>query len=326
MEKGRVLPNKALANETPMIVNGESCWFSNFQDFVVHDGPGLRVLVFLRGCPLRCRWCQNPESLELLPQIEFRKSRCLGCQRCAEICPIPGAILQDEEQRIDRSKCIKCMACVDDCLGKALKKVGEQISVEQVLKKILPYKPFFDHSDKGGITLSGGEPTFQPEFTLRLLKSCREMGIHTAMETCGYMNYKKLLEIVQNVDVLIYDIKHMDEATHIKSTGRSNRLILDNLRRLCKEDKKEIVVHIPLICGFNDDDENIRKTAKFISSLKKIKHVDLLPFNDLASEKYRAMGLDWEYSKVKRQPPEQLAKLREIVESYGLEVTIGGLW
>lgn len=309
-----------------MIAIGESGWFSNLQDFVVHDGPGLRVLVFLRGCPLRCRWCQNPESLELLPQIEFHKSRCLGCRRCVEICPIPGAILEDEEQRVDRVKCIKCMTCVELCRGKALQRVGEQISVEQVLNKILAYKPFFDHSDQGGITLSGGEPTFQPEFTLKLLKSCREMGIHIVMETCGYINYKTLKGIVQNVDVLIYDIKHMDEASHIMGTGRSNRLILDNLRKLCKEDKKEIVVHVPLICGYNDDEENIIKTSQFIRSLKKIKHVDLLPFNDLASEKYRVMGLEWEYDKVRRQSPEQLTQLKEIVESYGLEVTIGGLW
>ncbi len=325
-KRGRTLAHKASDDETTMTANEESAWFTNLQDFVVHDGPGLRVLVFLRGCPLRCRWCQNPESLELLPHIEFHKSRCLGCRRCAKICSIPGAILQDKEQRIDRSKCIKCMACAEVCLGKALQKVGEQISVEQVLKKIILYKPFFDHSDQGGITLSGGEPTFQPEFTLKLLKSCREMGIHTVMETCGYVNYKTLKRIVLNVDVLIYDIKHMNEANHVTGTGRSNRLVLDNLRRLCKEDRKEIVVHVPLIRGFNDDAENIRETAKFVRSLKKIKHVDLLPFNDLATVKYRVMGLDWEYAEARRQSPEQLAKLKEIVESHGLEVTIGGLW
>ncbi len=218
------------------------------------------------------------------------------------------------------------MACVEVCLGKALQKVGEQISGEQLLKKIIPYKPFFDHSDRGGVTLSGGEPTFQPEFTLKFLKSCREMGIHTAMETCGYVNYKTLKRIVEQVDVLIYDIKHMDELNHITGTGRSNRLILNNLRRLCKEDRKEIVVHVPLVHGFNDDVENIKKTAKFVRLLKTIKHVDLLPFNDLATEKYRVMGLDWEYAEVRRQPSEQLAKLKEIVESHGLEVTIGGLW
>ena len=305
---------------------GEGGWVTNLQDFVVHDGPGLRVLVFFKGCPLRCRWCQNPESLVPVPEIEFHTSLCLGCLKCLEVCPIPGAIVEDKEQRIDRSKCISCMACVDACLGTALRKVGEWMSVEQVLQRIVRYKPFFDHSDRGGVTLSGGEPAFQPEFALGLLKSCREMGIHTAVETCGYTNYETLKRIVQNVDLLIYDIKHMDEASHIVGTGRSNRLILENLRRLCKEVATEIAVHIPLIPGFNDDDENIIKTAEFVNLLKKIKHVDLLPFNYLASGKYKAMGLDWEYAETRQQSPERLAGLQELVQSHGLEVTIGGLW
>lgn len=305
---------------------GEGGWVTNLQDFVVHDGPGLRVLIFLKGCSLKCQWCQNPESLALLPEIEFHTSLCLGCLRCAEVCPIPGAIIEDKERRIDRSKCTKCMVCVDACLGTALRRVGEWMSVEQVLQRIVKYKPFFDHSNCGGVTLSGGEPTFQPEFALRLLKSCREMGIHTVVETCGYTNYETLKGITQNVDLLIYDIKHMDEASHITGTGVSNRLILENLERLCKEVNTEIVVHIPLITGFNDDDENIIKTAEFVRSLKKIKHVDLLPFNELASGKYKAMGLNWEYAEVRRQSPEQLSRLQEIVQSYGLEVNIGGLW
>lgn len=305
---------------------GEVGWISNLQDFVVHDGPGLRVLVFLSGCPLRCRWCQNPENLELFPQIMYHSSLCLGCLRCAEVCPIPGAIVEDKELRIARSKCTKCMACVDVCLGKALEKVGEQMSVEEVLNKLLPYKPFFDHSDQGGVTLSGGDPTFQPEFTLRLLESLREFGIHSAVETCGCTNYEILKRIAQASDLLIYDLKHMDETSHIMGTGISNRVILDNLRRLCKEVDTEIVLHIPLISEFNDDEENIMKSAEFVRSLKKIRHVDLLPFNELASGKYEAMGIEWEYTELKRQSPEKLERLREIVESYGLEVTIGGLW
>jgi pyruvate formate lyase activating enzyme len=305
---------------------GEAGWVTNLQDFVVHDGPGLRVLVFLKGCPLRCRWCQNPESLAPFPEIEFHASLCLGCLKCSEVCPIPGAIVENKEQRIDRSKCIGCMACVDACLGKALRRVGEWMSVEQVMQKLVRYKPFFDHSDYGGVTLSGGEPTFQPEFALRLLKSCHEIGIHTAMETCGYTNYEKLKGIVQNVDLLIYDVKHIDEASHMTGTGVSNYLILENLERLCREVDTEITVHVPLIPGFNDDDENIIKTAEFVSSLKKIRHIDLLPFNELPSAKYKAMGLGWEYAETRRQSPQRLARLQERVQSYGLEVNIGGLW
>jgi len=317
---------RSVVNAKPEGAVGEAGWVTNLQDFVVHDGPGLRVLIFLKGCPLKCRWCQNPESLASFPEIEFHTSLCIGCLRCLEVCPIPGAIIEDKEQRIDRSKCIRCMACVDTCLGTALRSVGERMSVEQVMQKIVRYKPFFDRSDRGGVTLSGGEPTFQPEFALRLLKSCREIGIHTVVETCGYTNYETLRRIARNVDLLIYDIKHMDEASHITGTGVSNCLILENLERLCKEMDTEIVVHVPLITGFNDDDENVIKTAEFVSSLKKIKHVDLLPFNELASGKYKAMGLNWEYAQVRRQSPERLAGLQDIVQSYGLEVNIGGLW
>lgn len=314
------------SQSTSRVTNGKFGWIANLQDFAVHDGPGLRVLVFLRGCPLKCGWCQNPENWALFPQIEYRASLCLDCLRCAEVCPVSGAIIEDKERRIDRSKCIRCMACINVCLGRALRQVGELLSVEQVLKKIMSYKPFFDYSDRGGVTLSGGEPTYQPEFTLNLLKSCREAGIHTVVETCGYANYETLQQIAQNAYLLIYDIKHMDEASHIASTGKSNHLILENLSRLCKEVNTEIAVHIPLIPRVNDDDENIIETVEFVSSLKKIKRVDLLPFNELASGNYRCMGLDWEYAKVRRQPPERLARLQEIVQSYGLEVTIGGLW
>lgn len=304
----------------------EGGWLANIEDFVVHDGPGLRVLVFFKGCPLRCKWCQNPECIAPLPEIEYQASRCIECLKCLEVCPVPGAILKGKEKRIDKSKCTRCMACVDACTGTALRKVGGWLSVKQVVEKVIRYKPFFDHSDRGGVTLSGGEPMFQPDFALKLIRSCRGVGIHTAMETCGYAKYEVLKKIAQNLDLLIYDVKHMDEASHVIGTGKSNRLILENLKRLCREVNTKIVVHVPLISGFNDEDENIIETAEFVSSLRKIQQIDLLPFNELASGKYKAMGLDWEYANVRRQSPEKLAKLQKIVESYGLEVTIGGLW
>jgi len=303
----------------------EKGFITNIQDYVVHDGPGLRVLVFYKGCPLRCRWCQNPENLAPFPEIMYRPSLCVESKRCFEVCP-EDAITEDKEHRIDRSKCTRCMRCVDVCLGKALTRVGEWVSVEQLVEQVVKYKPFFDSSDHGGVTLSGGEPTFQPEFTLEFLKLLRKLGIHTAFETCGYAEYEALKRMAQSADLVIYDIKHMDEAKHIIGTGVSNRLILENLSRLCEEVDTEIVVHLPLICGFNDDDENITKSAEFVSSLRKIKHVDLLPFNYLASGKYKGMDLEWEYAGVRQQSEERLAELEEIVQSYGLEVVVGGLW
>jgi len=316
----------SLISDKSKKVAGAGGWVTNIQDFVVHDGPGLRIIVFFKGCPLKCRWCQNPVNLQSVPEIEYHSSLCLDCLKCLQICPIPGAIIKDKELRIDRDKCNKCMACVGVCLGKALRKVGEWKSVKELAETIKKYKPFFDSSDNGGVTLSGGDPIFQPEFASRLLKSCKEMGIHTVIETCGYTKYEVLKKIVQNVDLLIYDIKHMDEIQHINGTGKSNRLILENLKRLCRETDKEIVIHIPLISGFNDDDKNITKTAEFISSLNKIKHIDLLPFNELASGSYKTLGLDWEYANTKKQSRKQLFRLKRIIESHGLEVNIGGLW
>lgn len=325
-ENGVVATKENLTSGKSKRIGSEEGLITNIQDFAVHDGPGLRIIIFFKGCPLKCRWCQNPVNIQTLPELEYHSSLCLDCLKCLQICPIPGAIIRDRELRIDRDKCNKCMACVGVCLGKALCKVGERKSVKQIMETVIKYKPFFDSSNNGGVTLSGGDPIFQPEFTLGLLKSCKKIGIHTVMETCGYTNYEILKKIVQNVDLLIYDIKHMDEIKHIDGTGKSNRLILENLKRLCMETDKEIVIHIPLISGFNDDDKNITKTAEFISSLNKIKQIDLLPFNELASGSYKTLGLDWEYADTKRQSQKQLFRLKRIIESPGLEVNIGGLW
>jgi len=297
---------------------------SNYQDFVVHDGPGLRLLIFLKGCPLRCGWCQNPQNLSLQPEIEYHPMLCLECFKCSEICPIPGTIINDKEKRINREICNKCMKCVDVCLGKALTRTGEIKTVEDVLEYVLPYKTFFDQSG-GGVTLSGGDPIFQPDFTLGLLSSFKELGINTTMETCGYIKYEILKRLVEETDLIIFDIKHMNEQRHIEGTGKSNKLILENLKKICNETNTEIEIHIPLISGYNDNEENIRKTAEFISSLNKITKVDLLPFNELASGSYKAIGLEWKYSKNKKQTEEQLNKLKKIVESFALDVNIGGL-
>jgi len=299
---------------------------TSLQDFAVHDGPGLRIVVFFKGCPMRCKWCQNPVNLASFPEIEHQAALCLDCLRCLEICGTAGAITTDKQHRIDKVKCTRCMRCISVCPGKALSVVGELISAEKLTEKIARYRPFFDASDHGGVTLSGGEPTFQPEFALTLLQSCKQLGIHTAIETCAYTSYDTLKRLAVTSNLILYDIKHMNETSHISGTGVSNRLILDNLKRLCKEVDTEIAVRVPLISGYNDDDKNITETLKFVCSLKKIKRVDLLPFNELPSAKYKALGLEWDYEEAKRQPQERLAELEGIVHSYGLEGTIGGSW
>lgn len=299
---------------------------TNLQDFAVHDGPGLRVIVFLKGCQMACKWCQNPENLYYHEEIIYHPSLCVDCGKCFEVCEIPGAVIQDSERRIDRTRCNRCMSCVETCMGNALVKVGEWVEAQEIVQRVLRYSPFFQASDSGGVTISGGDPLFQPEFTMELLRSFRASGIHSAIETCGYGDYSYLREMAQTAQLIIYDIKHMDEAQHKAGTGRPNGPVLENLQNLCWEVDTEIVVHLPLIPGFNDDEENIRETARYIRSLKQINHVDLLPFNYLAAGKYNGLGLDWEYGKAERQSDEHLAGLRTIIEEYGLEANVEGLW
>ena len=306
--------------------NEQVALVTDILDFMVHDGYGLRLNVFLKGCPLKCRWCQNPEAIDREIQVAYHAQRCIGCGKCLEVCPVPGAIVEDNRTRIDRTKCTKCLECVDACPGTALRKVGEEYSVDALFAKINRYRVFFESSDRGGVTLSGGEPTYQGAFVLALLEKCREAGIHTTVDTCGYAQYETIKAIAENVDLVLYDLKHMDEARHLEGTGVSNKLILDNLKRLCEECDLDLVVRIPLITGYNDDEENVRKTVEFLKSTGNINRLDLLPFNELPADKYEAMRLNWACGDLKTQSKEDLLALKEIVEGQGIEVTIGGMW
>ena len=298
----------------------------NIQDYSVHDGYGIRTLVFLKGCPLRCPWCQNPESIKGNYELKYQGSLCMECFQCADVCVHDAIIKGDPASRVDWDKCTHCMACVDACPTKALSGVGIKMTVEEVMKKVLSYKPFYDASEKGGVTISGGEPTFQPDFTLALLQRCAECGIHTAMETCGYTKYEILESLARYLDLFLYDIKHMDDVQHKRVIGVSNALILENLEKIAKgATAKECVIRIPLIPDFNDSEENIRETSSFVRSLG-IQRLDLLPFNEFPYGKYKTLGMEWECKHMKRQPKEQLDHLKAVAEHCGVDVTIGGLW
>lgn len=296
----------------------------NFQDYSVHDGCGLRSLVFLKGCALRCKWCQNPECIKPGKEIIFREQLCIQCGKCLEVCPA-GAI-QEEGFRIDPKKCTQCGKCAQVCQVGALKEVGQWMSAESLVKQIEKYKVFYATSDNGGITLSGGDPLFQPEFSMEVLKRCRELGIHTAMETAAHVKEDVFLKSLQYVNLLLVDIKHTDDAKHKSGTGVGNKLVLHNLRLLSKmENRPDCVIRIPLIPGYNDDEDNVRKTCEFVKSIG-LEQIDLLPFNFMASSKFKEMGVDWEYEKCESQTEEKLTLLSSIVTSFGLKVTIGGLW
>jgi pyruvate formate lyase activating enzyme len=299
---------------------------TSIQDYSVHDGNGLRSIVFLKGCPLRCKWCQNPESLHMYPEVAFHERLCVECDHCKEVCP-ENAIIDKEKGRIDHTRCTNCMECVKVCLSGALTRVGRWQTVQQVLEKVRRYVPFYKRSQNGGITVSGGDPLMQPEFTAELVRRCQAEGIHTSMETCGHGPYDRLKKIVDHLDLLLYDIKHVDDDLHKEGTKVGNEIIMANLIQLCRElpDLKK-VIRIPLVPGYNDDAETVARIAQFVRTLN-IKQIDLLPFNILSSAKYKMMGMGpWIYSGIKQQSNGKLDKLVQIVKKASLQFTVGGLW
>lgn len=303
-------------------------YMKEIEESAVHDGPGTRSLVFLKGCALRCKWCQNPELIDPQPQIWLHEVRCVKCGRCEEVCPA-DAIHLDAKFRFDSAKClgVSCSKCVEVCPENAMEIVGHEVTPEEVFKKLQRYKIFYENSG-GGVTLSGGDPLFVHEFSAELLRLCREDYIPTAIETALFANYDIIRKvIIDNCDHLLCDIKHMDSDKHKEGTGVPNELILENYKRLNEDFKHEITVRIPLIPGYNDDEENIRRTAEFLVPLQQVTRIDLLPFNFLAATKYHVLGVDWCYTGAERQSDEYLKKLHAIIDSFDrFKSTIGGLW
>ncbi len=292
----------------------------------VHDGPGTRLLVFLKGCNMRCKWCQNPETWTIKPEVWFNKNLCKDLGECVKVCPT-DAVTMDKDNKLIAEKCNQCFDCVEVCKPGALAVVGMEMTAEELAKKIASYKFFITRNRGGGVTISGGEPTFQADFTAEVLRLTRKEGIHTMVETNLFTRYDDIWKVASNCDMIICDIKHMDSDKHKESTGVSNKSILENLTRLNKEYEGEIAVHIPLIPGFNDDEENIVKTLEFLKPLEKVVRIDLLPFNTLAEAKFMSLGKDWPYKGVEKQSKEYLENLKKTVKSFDkFDVTIGGLW
>ncbi|HWQ43664.1 MAG TPA: glycyl-radical enzyme activating protein [Desulfosporosinus sp.] len=261
----------------------------------IYDGQGLRTVIFLKGCPLSCRWCSTPESQCSTPQKGYARDRCLGCGRCVRSCP-EGALLRAEEGLkvlTDASKCKNCFVCVDKCLQNAQIRYGSLMSVGDVVREIVKDEIFFFHSG-GGVTISGGEPLSQSNFVAEVLRECRELGIHTAIETSLHAPYESIENVLPWLNVLYVDLKHMDQELHKQWVGQDNTLILDNLRKLDQaKDLLEIIVRLPLVPGANDSDVSLSVAAQFCRSLQKIKELELLPYHRLGLETYRNLELDY---------------------------------
>lgn len=289
------------------------------------DGYGIRTTVFLKGCPLRCVWCCNPEGQIGDPEIKFTSSQCDGCGRCVPICPTNaiqvGLKPGDDKINIDRQLCTACGKCIEVCYTGALDYFGRLMTVDEVSDIVKKDEQFY-RAGVGGVTIGGGEPTFQPLFTRALLKKCKENYIHTAVDTCGYTSTSDGLKVLEEVDLLLYDLKGIDPKQHRENTGVSNKLILDNLSHLASMGKP-IIIRLPIIPGYNDSAENIKSTAEFLPRLRSVERVDLMAYHEYGAIKYKQLGRKY---KLQIQPlsQERLNNIKDIFERHGLNVQLGG--
>ena len=287
----------------------------NIQRFSVHDGPGIRDLVFMKGCPLRCRWCDNPESQKASPELAFNEDRCIGCGWCQEVCPTGAITVLDEGKvRVDRKICNDCAKCVDVCPAKALKLFGDYVSVGDILKVIEKDGAFHLRSG-GGITVGGGEPIMQADFVHELLKDSRKRGIDTAMETSGYGDWESLEKVCRYANLVFYDIKHMDSNKHKTYTRVPNELILENIDKLSTYHPEiPIIARIPIVPGFNDSEENIETTVDFLTRLKGVRECELLPYHGFGEPKYHQLARKYPLSGCQPPSKEQMKVLRRITQ------------
>ena len=268
----------------------------NKQKYNMYDGPGVRTLVFFKGCPLRCKWCSNPEGLERKYQIMFKPTTCVSCGSCVPVCPQKiHSISSTGEHIIDRSiDCIGCGQCVEVCVPDALKVAGQQVPVSELLEYIEQDRAFYDQSG-GGVTLGGGEVTSQPEAAINLLQACKQEGLHTAIETCGYTKKETILRFAEYVDLFLFDLKHIDPDRHFELTGVRNEMILENLEELLMK-RNHVKVRMPMLKGINDSEAEIRGVREFLRPFREFKNfegIDLLPYHKLGVNKYVQLGMDY---------------------------------
>lgn len=291
--------------------------------YAIHDGPGIRTTVFLKGCLLNCPWCHNPEGRNEKPEFMWWAEKCIGCGDCQSVCPKDAISFSDDSLLIDKAKCDFCGDCTEACPSEALKMVGDEMTVTQMLKVVEKDRAFYVQSG-GGVSLSGGEPLLQPDFSRSLLQACKERGIHTAVDTCGHVDSEVLLRISEHTDLFLYDLKLINDEKHKRFTGVSNKLVLENLKKL-SDSGHTTIVRFPLVLGVNDDESNIQEVGEFVSSLGGVKEINVLPCHKGGVEKSRRLDRPEDQLYENRPPSaETLSRVEKKLKSFGFKVQVGG--
>lgn len=298
----------------------------NVQKYNMYDGPGVRTLIFFQGCPLRCKWCANPEGMIKKYRVMFKSNSCVNCGACVSVCPVGIHTISNEslKHEVNRNiECIGCRKCVDACLNSALSIVGEVKTISELVEIVEEDRAFYEASG-GGVTLGGGEVLMQPEAASSLLMACKQEGINTAIETCGYSKLELVLKVAEFTDLFLFDIKHINSDKHFELTGVRNEQILENLKELLRR-KYKVKIRMPLLKGVNDRKEDIEDIIKFLipfKDYKNFKGIDLLPYHKMGVNKYKQLGIEYPIEGDPSLSNEDLNKIEGWIKKYDLSVKV----
>jgi len=294
----------------------------NIQRYSIHDGPGIRTVLFMKGCPLRCIWCSNPEGQNIYDDILLYSEKCIRCKNCVNICPENAIIITENGPLLDRKKCTSCMKCTKICPSGALLASGETINIKNAIKKLSLDQVFYEET-KGGITISGGEPLFQSKFCILLADTLKKNGFNIVIETCGYGDWYHLEKLARLSNLILYDIKLINAELHKKYTGVNNSIILDNLKRLIKNNFN-VKIRVPIVPKINFSRKNIMEIAEFITNLKYEEPLFLLPYHQFGVDKYQHLGKDYKIKLIKPPSFKKITKIaKEVSIKYNIKVIIG---